>query len=1282
MEFRRCMPPCTRFIAREDPHSKCILCLGYSHAREAVYGTSNCKICDDFRLITLRSRLEDYERESSKFSRRASSTNAPPREIAASREAAPSRRAASWGSDVELEEMESEQTGLAFSLPPSPDRARANSPVEFLPDFQFPSPKARDFVSFGLDDILHTAASDSEDFGPASADALPPNGQGARPSAAYSELVDVLSRATEKLALDWPDEPRESRASKLDDRFLIGAHSKLERRKLPFFSDLHHEISSSWKQPFSSRLTNAAAADFTNLVGSVEQGYTAMPVIEDTLASHLSPSLAPSWKSRPLLPSKPCRTTSALIGKSYIAAGQAGMALHTMAILQAYQADVLKEMDEGTGLTPEAVKELRRATDLALRATKHTARAVGRSMAASVAAERHLWLNLTEIREREKTFLMDAPISQSGLFGEAVSAVVDKFRSAKTQSAALNQFMPRRARDFSTPSSSVSREQPPPRREPPSGGAQATRLPPTTVWGARGRSSSRQQPRKRVNMKRPNKPAASANPGRSWPPGRNEESRFTVTGRGQTAKAFLPAPNALSSLKSVTTTLRGLVCRSNSPSFSLGLAVGGRVRLSPFAAVHSPPACRMLGDIAVSLLQCTEPVPATRQPSTSLSAIPSKDAEGFPSRWRVPLLPGLLDTPSQVCLPLHDTMIPLSHFLHEWERLPGVSLWVLRTIRTGYTLQFGKNPPRFDGVHLTVVNSAAKASVLQQELSSLLQKGAIEEVPQTEVERGFFSRYFLVPKRDGGLRPILDLRRLNLSLYKGKFKMLTMRTIMSQVQEGDWFVTIDLKDAYFHIQVVHRHRRFLRFAFGGKAYQYKVLPFGLALAPRTFTKCMDAALAPLRLQGIRVLNYLDDWLILAHSRELVSRHRDIVLGHIHSLGLRMNAKKSVLLPSQRTVFLGVRLDSVQMQARLAPARIPVFTACLARFKLDHHVSVGTCRRLLGLMAAASPVLPLGLLHMRPFLWWMKELRLHPTVPATRLVRVSRSCCRHLLMWRDPVFLRSGVRMGAIHRRHMITTDASMTGWGAVFEGRPASGEWKEEFLFWHINCLELRAVFLALKYFLPVLGEHHVIVRTDNMAVVSHINRQGGSRSRTLDRLARHLLLWSQDKFLSLRAVHVPGVLNLAADFLSRQKLKPGEWMLNRQTVSQIWDLFGKAEVDLFASQESSQCPLWFSLSFPTTLGIDAFAHPWPNVSLYAFPPIKLIPAVLCRVKVSGARLLLIAPFWPSQTWFSELTPLLYRPPWEIPIRRDLLSQLQGKIWHPQPELWKLWVWPIQGQGL
>ncbi len=134
--------------------------------------------------------------------------------------------------------------------------------------------------------------------------------------------------------------------------------------------------------------------------------------------------------------------------------------------------------------------------------------------------------------------------------------------------------------------------------------------------------------------------------------------------------------------------------------------------------------------------------------------------------------------------------------------------------------------------------------------------------------------------------------------------MLRLKSILSQVQEGDWFVTVDLKDAYFHIQVVQGQRKFLRFAFGGKTYQYKALPFGLALAPRTFTKCMDAVLAPLRIQGIWILNYLDDWLVLASSREQVIRHRESLLLHLRTLGLRLNGQKSVLIPAQQTTFFG------------------------------------------------------------------------------------------------------------------------------------------------------------------------------------------------------------------------------------------------------------------------------------------------------------------------------------------------------------------------------------------
>ncbi len=128
-----------------------------------------------------------------------------------------------------------------------------------------------------MDYVLLTATSDSEDFGPSLADAQPLSGQEARPSPAYSELVDVLSRAAEKLSHGLDDEPRDSRSSKLDERFLSGVNSKMSGGSCCFFGYLHQEISRSSKQPFSSRLTNAAAADFTNLVVSVEQGYTAMP---------------------------------------------------------------------------------------------------------------------------------------------------------------------------------------------------------------------------------------------------------------------------------------------------------------------------------------------------------------------------------------------------------------------------------------------------------------------------------------------------------------------------------------------------------------------------------------------------------------------------------------------------------------------------------------------------------------------------------------------------------------------------------------------------------------------------------------------------------------------------------------------------------------------------------------------------------------------------------------------------------------------------------------------
>ncbi len=103
---------------------------------------------------------------------------------------------------------------------------------------------------------------------------------------------------------------------------------------------------------------------------------------------------------------------------------------------------------------------------------------------------------------------------------------------------------------------------------------------------------------------------------------------------------------------------------------------------------------------------------------------------------------------------------------------------------------------------------------------------------------GFFSRYFLIPKKNGGIQPILDLRDLSVFLKRLPFHMLRTADVIRAVNTNDWFITIDLRDAYYHIPIVAHHRRFLRFYVNGVTYQFRVLPFGLALAPRTFTKCV------------------------------------------------------------------------------------------------------------------------------------------------------------------------------------------------------------------------------------------------------------------------------------------------------------------------------------------------------------------------------------------------------------------------------------------------------------
>ena len=162
----------------------------------------------------------------------------------------------------------------------------------------------------------------------------------------------------------------------------------------------------------------------------------------------------------------------------------------------------------------------------------------------------------------------------------------------------------------------------------------------------------------------------------------------------------------------------------------------------------------------------------------------------------------------------------------------------------------------------------------------MLAKGALEIA--RDPGPGFYSRLFLVEKATGGWRPVIDLSHLNDFVQLTPFKMETVASVLLSVREGDFLASLDLKDAYFQIPIHGSSRKLLRFMSEGTVYQFKALCFGLSTAPQVFTRVFAAVSAWAHARGIRLLRYLDDWLVLSSSEKKAKESiRELLLAVSH-----------------------------------------------------------------------------------------------------------------------------------------------------------------------------------------------------------------------------------------------------------------------------------------------------------------------------------------------------------------------------------------------------------------
>ncbi len=244
------------------------------------------------------------------------------------------------------------------------------------------------------------------------------------------------------------------------------------------------------------------------------------------------------------------------------------------------------------------------------------------------------------------------------------------------------------------------------------------------------------------------------------------------------------------------------------------------------------------------------------------------------------------------------------------------------------------------------------------------------------------------------------------------------------------------------------------------------------------------------------------------------------------------------------------------------------------------------------------------------------------------------------------FFTSGGPLEQVSRHTVVTTDASSTGWGATCNEQAASG------------------LLLSYSYGAPTALAHQLHRAVDSASSLLAVPATAVGKAHASPHGQHCGCLVHQTVGRYTITPHVTA--------------RPPSPSLESHAVQVTAQSCGRrAQVDLFASHESSHCQLYFSLT-EGPLGTDALAHSWPQaLCKYAFPPVSLLAQALCKLRV--LLVLLVGPHWPSRTWFPELISLDTAPPWRIPLRKDLLSQGLGTIWHPRSDLWNLHVWILDG---
>jgi hypothetical protein len=543
---------------------------------------------------------------------------------------------------------------------------------------------------------------------------------------------------------------------------------------------------------------------------------------------------------------------------------------------------------------------------------------------------------------------------------------------------------------------------------------------------------------------------------------------------------------------------------------------------------------------------------------------------------------------------------------------------------------------------------------------------------------------FVIPKRNGGFRPVFNLRHLNQYVQCPHFKLESIQQVIRLIRKNDYFTSVDLTDAFLHILIHRQFRRYLRFHWEGTTFQFRTTPFGLSVVPWLFTRITKPILQWARQKGIRISAYLDDWILIANSKEQAQTQTTALLQTLNSLGWLINYQKSQLNPSQVLDHLGFQLDSQSMTIRLPGSKIRDLRRSIR--EVLKNSTTQTPRRIhsltMRIKAATLAIFPANL-HTQALMYFKNNV-VKNVRDWDKTYPLPQACLTELRWWLSNLSQWNGRSLLPQTPEHCIFVDASDKGWGGVFQDRVVQGLWTADERVQSINWRELKAIELTLLAF-PNLHDTSVLIRTDNTTAKAYINRQGGTRSLSLSQLATKIWNSCLQRNLQVQAQHIPGIANTQADLASRRFYLKNLWKLTPPTFAYLQRRWGPHDVDLFADRTTNLLPRYVSWKLdPQAIATDALSIPWtPFHNPYMNPPWNLIMPTLQKIKEERLRqVTLVVPHWPTAIWFPLLTSMAIESPVILdPKTQTMLSIPSAPCPWTNPN-WKLSVWKLSGDDL